>query len=96
MSSSFFARRIKAANCFRALAGLTTKLFTMSITLDSTVSEKQGEPVKPVSEYTKMLFELLQVDKKLPSTDQGRNKARPPWVVFHWGDLHSFKAVVSG
>ena len=28
-------------------------------------------------------------------SEERSNNARPPWVIFHWGDLHSFKAVVS-
>jgi nucleoid-associated protein YgaU len=94
-SASWNAAEKKGGNAppLRFSAGQPGTL-TMSITLDSTMSEIKGEPVKPVTDYTKMLFELVQVDKKLPATDQGRNNARPPWVVFHWGQLHSFRCVV--
>jgi hypothetical protein len=61
---------------------------TMSITLDTT---KDGSSV---TDHTDLLFSLVQVDKSLPGTDQGRNKARPPWVVFNWGKTTSFRCVV--
>jgi nucleoid-associated protein YgaU len=61
---------------------------TMTITLDTT------EDGSAVTEHTDKLLDLLQVDPALPGSDKNRNKARPPWVTFHWGPLHSFKAVV--
>ncbi len=50
---------------------------------------------KPVTTYTTKLVGLMDVDTKLPGSSPSTNNARPPWVVFHWGDFHSFKAVVS-
>jgi nucleoid-associated protein YgaU len=61
---------------------------TMSITLDTT------DTGTDVTEHTNKLLKLVTVDPKLPGSDKNRNKARPPWVTFHWGPLHSFKAVV--
>jgi hypothetical protein len=49
---------------------------------------------KAVTRYTNRLLELMKIDKKLPGHDDGSNNGRPPWVKFHWGDLHSFKAVL--
>lgn len=49
----------------------------------------------PVTKHTGKLMKLMEVDPNLPGTDLTRNNARPPTVVFHWGDLHSFRAVVS-
>jgi hypothetical protein len=49
----------------------------------------------PVTKHTGKLMKLMEVDPDLPGTDVARNNARPPTVVFHWGDLHSFRAVVS-
>jgi nucleoid-associated protein YgaU len=60
----------------------------LSITLDTT---KDGTDV---TEHTNKLLELLKVDMSLPGADGSRNKGRPPWVVFNWGNLHSFKAIV--
>ena len=37
----------------------------------------------------------MDVDPDLPGSDETTNNARPPTVTFHWGDLHSFKAVVA-
>ncbi|WP_298211364.1 LysM peptidoglycan-binding domain-containing protein [Ferrimicrobium sp.] len=48
-----------------------------------------------VTTYTAKLVGLLEVDSKLPGTKASSNNARPQWVVFHWGDFHSFKAVVA-
>src|SRR5262245_54570526 len=61
---------------------------TLSLTLDTT---RDGSDV---TVHTSKLLELMKVDPSLPGADRGRNAARPPWVEFHWGKLHSFKAVV--
>ncbi len=50
---------------------------------------------KAVTVYTAKLLALMEPDGTLPGTDIEKHNARPPWVRFHWGDLHSFKAVVS-
>lgn len=49
----------------------------------------------PVTTYTERLLALMEVDPSLPGTNENTNNARPPWVQFHWGSMHSFKAVVS-
>ena len=48
-----------------------------------------------VTKYTGKILKLMEIDESLPGTDEQTNNARPPWVRFHWGDLHSFKAVIS-
>lgn len=48
-----------------------------------------------VTSYTGQIVALMDVEKSLPGTSEQTNNARPPWVQFHWGDFHSFKAVVS-
>jgi hypothetical protein len=48
-----------------------------------------------VGQHTGKVLKLMDVDSTLPGTDAQSNNARPPYVVFHWGSLHSFKAVVS-
>jgi Uncharacterized protein containing LysM domain len=48
----------------------------------------------PVSKYTGKIMGLMEVDTNLPGTDETTNNARPSTVTFHWGDLHSFPAVV--
>ncbi len=50
---------------------------------------------KPVTKHTDRLLELASVSIELPDADRSRAKARPPKVTFHWGDFHSFEAVVS-
>ena len=49
----------------------------------------------PVTDYTKKIVGLMEVNDSLPGSSAVTNNARPPWVVFNWGDFHSFKAVVS-
>ena len=61
---------------------------TLTLTLDTT---DQGTDV---TTHTNKLLDLLKVDPALAGSDRQRNKARPPWVEFHWGKLHSFKAIV--
>jgi hypothetical protein len=48
-----------------------------------------------VTEHTKKLVGLMEVNENLPGASKDTNNVRPPWVVFHWGDFHSFKSVVS-
>ena len=47
-----------------------------------------------VTAHTNKLLDAMKVDPNLPGHDPARNRGRPPWVKFHWGDLHSFKAVI--
>jgi len=47
-----------------------------------------------VTAHTGKLLDAMKVDPDLPGHDTTRNRGRPPWVKFHWGDLHSFKAVI--
>jgi hypothetical protein len=61
---------------------------SLTLTFDTTAT---GEDV---TTYTGALLDLMKVDQDLSSSDPQRNKARPPWVVFHWGRLHSFKAII--
>jgi hypothetical protein len=48
----------------------------------------------PVTDHTNKLLDVMRIDDRLPGHDADRTNGRPQWVVFHWGDLHSFKAVV--
>jgi LysM repeat protein len=50
---------------------------------------------RPVTTYTQRLLGLMDVDPTLPGHDPKSGRGRPPWVRFHWGDYHSFKAVVA-
>ncbi|HET9077884.1 MAG TPA: LysM peptidoglycan-binding domain-containing protein [Acidimicrobiales bacterium] len=49
----------------------------------------------PVTDHTGKLVGLMEIDTSIAGTSEKTNNARPPWVQFHWGDFHSFKAVVS-
>jgi nucleoid-associated protein YgaU len=88
-SASWNAGQAKGGNApeLRFQGGQSGTL-TMSLTLDTT------DRGTPVTDLTDKLLDLLQVDPALPGADPQRNAARPPWVEFHWGPLHSFKAVV--
>ncbi len=48
-----------------------------------------------VTAYTDELTKLLKIDTDLPGYDPAKLNGRPPWVKFHWGKFHSFKAVVT-
>ena len=48
-----------------------------------------------VSTHTGKIVDLMEVDPTLPGSDESKHNVRPPYVTFHWGDLHSFKAVVA-
>jgi hypothetical protein len=48
----------------------------------------------PVTKHTNKLLDVMRIDERIPGTDAARTNGRPQWVIFHWGDLHSFKAVV--
>lgn len=47
-----------------------------------------------VTEHTDRILAMLRVDKSLKESDEQRNQGRPPWVEFHWGKLHPFRAVI--
>ena len=49
-----------------------------------------------VTQYTSKIMDLMDIDTSLPGTDESTSNARPPTVIFHWADLHSFPAVVAG
>jgi hypothetical protein len=69
--------------------GAQSGVMTLHLIFDTTDS---GEAV---TGHTGKVLKLMDVDSSLPGTDPQTNNARPPYVVFHWGNLHSFKAVVS-
>jgi hypothetical protein len=50
---------------------------------------------QPVTTHTGKILALMDVDPSLPGADEATRTVRPPYVTFHWGDLHSFKAVIS-
>lgn len=66
-------------------------MIMLSLTLDTTHDSSQDADV---TKHTSKLLDLMTVKPALPGSDPSRNKARPPWVEFHWGKLSSFKAVV--
>lgn len=49
----------------------------------------------PVTRHTGKILGLMDIDPGLPGSNEASNNARPPYVTFHWGDLHSFKAVIA-
>lgn len=60
----------------------------LSLTFDTTADGSA------VTDHTNKLLNLMKIDPSLPGHDDETNNGRPPYVTFHWGDLHSFKAVV--
>jgi hypothetical protein len=49
---------------------------------------------EPVTKFTDKVLALMDLDKKLPGTDEKTNNARPPAVRFHWGRMVSWPALV--
>lgn len=49
---------------------------------------------KPVTDFTNKILDLMKIDTSLAGYDETKNNGRPPWVKFHWGDMHSFKAII--
>jgi nucleoid-associated protein YgaU len=88
-SNSWDAGQSKGRNApeLRFQAGQSATL-SLSLTFDTT---RDGTDV---TEHTGKLLDLMKADPNLPGGDASRNSGRPPWVEFHWGKLHSFRAVV--
>jgi hypothetical protein len=47
-----------------------------------------------VTKYTNKLLDLMKIDPSLPGYVEEDSNGRPPWVKFHWGDMHSFTAII--
>lgn len=69
--------------------GASSGAMALHLTFDTT------DTGAAVTKHTGKVLALMDVDQSLPGTDPQTNNARPPYVIFHWGNLHSFKAVVS-
>lgn len=69
--------------------GASSGTLSLNLTFDTT------DTGDPVTNYTGKVLALMDVDPSLPGSDEQSNNGRPPYVVFHWGNVHSFKAVVS-
>ncbi len=69
--------------------GAKSGTLDMNLTFDTT---HEG---KAVTDYTNKLLQLMEIDTNLPGYDGESGNGRPAWVQFHWGDFHSFKAVVT-
>jgi LysM repeat protein len=69
-------------------AGSSSGTFDTELVFDTT------DTGKPVTDYTSKLVNVMRINPALPGHDPNRNRGRPPWIRFHWGDLHSFKSVV--
>lgn len=70
-------------------AGATSGWMRLDLVFDTT---SDGTAV---TKHTGKILTLMDVDPNLPGSDATSNNARPPTVTFHWGDLHSFVAVVA-
>lgn len=69
--------------------GANSGSLSLELTFDTT------DDGSPVTKYTGKLMKLMEVDYSLPGADETSRNGRPPTVTFHWGDLHSFPAVVT-
>jgi nucleoid-associated protein YgaU len=72
-----------------AYKGANSGTMSLELMFDTTASGA------PVTNHTSKLMKLMEIDTSLPGTDETTNNARPPTVSFHWGNLHSFQAIVS-
>ena len=70
-------------------AGANSAWLKVDLVFDTT---KDGTAV---SRHTGKIVALMDVDPSLPGSDEATANVRPPTVTFHWGDLHSFTAVVA-
>ena len=64
-----------------------------AMTLVMTLFFDSFEKGKDVREYTDKLLKLTYVNPRL--TNQKNKKGRPPRVMFRWGEMWGFKAVIS-
>ncbi|HEY3737410.1 MAG TPA: LysM peptidoglycan-binding domain-containing protein [Jatrophihabitans sp.] len=48
-----------------------------------------------VTAYTDKVMKLMDIDPNISGSNTDTANARPPTVSFHWGDLHSFPAVIN-
>ena len=71
-------------------AGANSGWLKVDLVFDTT---KDGTAV---TTHTGKILALMDVDPSIPGSDEASSNVRPPTVTFHWGDLHSFKAVVQG
>ena len=69
--------------------GADSGTMALQLTFDTT------DTGNSVTTHTGKVMKLMDVDTSLPGTDASTNNARPPYVIFHWGSLHSFKAVAT-
>jgi LysM repeat protein len=60
----------------------------LELTFDTTADGKA------VTTYTNKMLALMKIDTSLAGYDESSANGRPPWVKFHWGDMHSFKAII--
>jgi hypothetical protein len=70
-------------------SGARSSWMTVDLVFDTTADGSA------VTVHTGKILQLMDVDPTLAGADAATHNVRPPFVTFHWGDLHSFKAVVA-
>ncbi len=65
--------------------------YDMTLYFDTTSMREAGTPV---TDYTSKLLSAMKIDKKNKGASPTPDGGRPPYVTFHWGNIHSFKAVI--
>ncbi len=65
----------------------------MELFFDTYAMASDGQAKDVRKEYTDKIWKLMMVDEKLK--DKKSKKARPPMVLFQWGNAWSFNAVIS-
>jgi phage protein U len=89
-SNSWQAKESKGRNMATELQFQSGQPGTIALSLTLDTTDKGTD----VTEHTTKLLDLMKVDMSIAGSDRNRNNARPPWVEFHWGRLHSFKAII--
>lgn len=70
-------------------AGNGSAELALDLTFDTT------DTGRPVTEAVNRLEKLLDVDPRLPGSDESRQNVRPPTVTFCWGQMSAFRSVVT-
>lgn len=69
----------------------------MQLFFDTYANSKDGSSKDVRKEYTEKIWDMMKVDSKLASL-AGRSshkKGRPPVVIFQWGTVFTFQAVIT-
>lgn len=70
-------------------AGANSSWLDVDLVFDTT------DTGQAVTTHTGKILQLMDVDASIAGSDEATSNVRPPTVTFNWGDLHSFRAVIT-